>query len=436
MSEISANVIYDKLFFQIYKLKDKYGINRLRVYYDVITELISAAVKKKQDSGIVTGISLQDKQESNWTDKETLALYHESFGIVPISQFSDLEDPGDRRVPLENFTKDFHELYFLLNQEKGPSPNELVQNKYSLVSLDNKYLLSKQSESSGHDGGNSLAEQQLDSEIKKLREEEAAAKKEGERAVEQKKSSKKLEELKKNIEAFKEKKNKIERLVEVKFKNALKFSGSGSRNIIDDFKPLFKKEIFANFSDYVESNILIKNDQSGESGKSDQSGESNESDKSSKRSELAEYIESKEKNDILKNIYDKIPDPIANADSITSLLGSNEADYPENNGDFINFYVHGEKHLNVLKKEEEQLEEEQLTSRSKNKQKDIKEKIDKLEDQKKNVSKSKDIKGFKVQKTKAGDKHHKKLSLYKFSVIDYLKSQMMSGFDKLGNSNL
>ena len=70
------NKAFDKIFNELYKIKDNYGVNKQVEFYDTITNVIKNGFKTK--SGPIN----MEAQKAEWSKKTNLAL---SFSCSPSS---------------------------------------------------------------------------------------------------------------------------------------------------------------------------------------------------------------------------------------------------------------------------------------------------------------------------------------------------------------
>ena len=131
------NKAFDKLFNELYKIKDNYGVDKQVEFYDAITNVIKNGFKTKSGP-----INMKD-QKVEWSKKTNLAVYKEGLGIIPIDSLSNLETSEGKRIPLENFNADFFEYYFIMTKTNPNNPldGEPGQDKFRLVERSNKYIL-------------------------------------------------------------------------------------------------------------------------------------------------------------------------------------------------------------------------------------------------------------------------------------------------------
>ena len=103
-----ANEVFLKMFNELYKVKDSYGVNNQAEFFNVITAIIKNGNSEgKAPSNI-------KPQKVEWTSKTNLAIYKEGLGITPIDKLDSLESSVGKRIPLEEFEKDFFEYYFIM----------------------------------------------------------------------------------------------------------------------------------------------------------------------------------------------------------------------------------------------------------------------------------------------------------------------------------
>lgn len=131
------NKAFDKIFNELYKIKDNYGVNKQVEFYDTITNVIKNGFKTK--SGPIN----MEAQKAEWSKKTNLAVYKKGLGIIPIDSLSNLETSEGKRIPLENFNADFFEYYFIMTKTNPNNPldGEPGQDKFRLVERSNKYIL-------------------------------------------------------------------------------------------------------------------------------------------------------------------------------------------------------------------------------------------------------------------------------------------------------
>ena len=129
--------VFDKVFNELYKLKDNYGVDQQTEFFNSITKLI------KRGSSNEKGPSSLNIQKADWSAKTNLAIYKEGLGITPIGSLNNLETSEGKRIPLENFNADFYEYYFIMtkNNPTNPRSGTAGQDKFKLVERDNKYFL-------------------------------------------------------------------------------------------------------------------------------------------------------------------------------------------------------------------------------------------------------------------------------------------------------
>ena len=157
---MSKEEVFDKIFNELYKIKDNYGVDKQVEYYDVITEMIKRGFKSK--SGPIN----MKNQKVVWENKTNLAVYKEGLGVIPIDNLSSLEKSEGKRIPLENFNADFFEYYFIMTKTNPNNPfnGKPGQDKFRLVERSNKYILEI-------DTGNKTSETNDNSEIEKKQKE-------------------------------------------------------------------------------------------------------------------------------------------------------------------------------------------------------------------------------------------------------------------------
>jgi len=131
------NKTFDKIFNELYKIKDNYGVNKQVEFYDAITNVIKNGFKTK--SGPIN----MKNQKVEWSSKTNLAVYKEDLGITPIDNLSSLEKSEGKRIPLENLNADFYEYYFIMTKTNPNNPlnGKIGQDKFRLVERSNKYIL-------------------------------------------------------------------------------------------------------------------------------------------------------------------------------------------------------------------------------------------------------------------------------------------------------
>jgi len=135
--DVLKNKAFDKIFNELYKIKDNYGVNKQVEFYDTITNVIKNGFKSK--SGPIN----MEAQKAEWSKKTNLAVYKEGLGIIPIDSLSNLETSEGKRIPLENFNADFFEYYFIMTKTNPNNPlnGKIGQDKFRLVERSNKYVL-------------------------------------------------------------------------------------------------------------------------------------------------------------------------------------------------------------------------------------------------------------------------------------------------------
>ena len=147
--------VFSKMFYELYKLKDNYGVDNQVKFYDSISAII-------KNSGVK--ISEMQPQTQKWEEKTNLAIYKEGLGIIPIGDLSILETADNKRIPLEDFDGDYFDYKFIMLTANPGNPKEgkAGQNKFKLTNENGKYILKK-----GENGGFDIKEETIPVDNKK-----------------------------------------------------------------------------------------------------------------------------------------------------------------------------------------------------------------------------------------------------------------------------
>ena len=110
--------VYERVYFELYKAKDSYGVDVLTEIYNYLTKVIEKKLKKT---------NIMTNQDAKWYTNCNLAIYKECFGITPLGKFSDMDPSGaDKKIiPIDKYLGAFYYGYiFIVPKEKdgGPVP--------------------------------------------------------------------------------------------------------------------------------------------------------------------------------------------------------------------------------------------------------------------------------------------------------------------------
>ena len=130
-----SDKVFLKMFNELYKVKDSYGVNNQAEFFNVIT----AIIKNGNSEGKAPSSIKPQKVE--WTSKTNLAIYKKGLGITPIDKLDSLESSVGKRIPLEELEKDFFDYYFIMVKDaSGDIANgqlDFENGKYVLKNSDN-----------------------------------------------------------------------------------------------------------------------------------------------------------------------------------------------------------------------------------------------------------------------------------------------------------
>jgi len=126
---MSKNDVFDQLFYELYKIKDSYGVDKQVDFFNIITKKI-----KKKYKNTKVNITTTD-----WKGTTNLAIYKKGLGINPISPFDKL-NYSDKKIPLNDFDNDFYEYYFIMTNT-GTHSGDMQKDTFQLTSNNNEYIL-------------------------------------------------------------------------------------------------------------------------------------------------------------------------------------------------------------------------------------------------------------------------------------------------------
>ena len=234
--------VYYKMWNELYKAKDSYGVDVLTEIYNYLTKVIEKKLKKT---------NIMTNQDAKWYKNSNLAIYKECFGITPFEKYPELESADGKVIdipvtlpdyyygyifiiPKENIEKNISSPYsgdykkydkFMLTVRNGDfvlekfneetiNSDEMAKNKkIELLKEENKKLLEKQKklESDIEKKNNSMEIKTKEAELKKNRVELAKLKK---AELEEQKDSKELETKGKEIKDLEKKIKELKKKLE------------------------------------------------------------------------------------------------------------------------------------------------------------------------------------------------------------------------------
>ena len=105
--------VYKKMFYELYKAKDSYGVDVLTEIYNYLTKVIEKKLKKT---------NIMTNQDAKWYTNCNLAIYKECFGITPLGKFSDMEKANKKSIPIPKPLLDYYYSYIFIMPKKDGDP--------------------------------------------------------------------------------------------------------------------------------------------------------------------------------------------------------------------------------------------------------------------------------------------------------------------------
>ena len=198
--------VYYKMYYELYKAKDSYGVDVLTEIYNYLTKVIEKKLKKK---------NIMTNQDAKWYKNCNLAIYKECFGITPLGKFSDMETADQKQIPIDKYLGAFYYGYIFIvpkeNIEKNISSpysgDYKKYDKFMLTIRNGDFVLEKFNEE------NISGDKMVENEKKKLLEKENTELLEKKKRLESEKAKKTQATVIKNDEAeLKKLKTKLKKL--------------------------------------------------------------------------------------------------------------------------------------------------------------------------------------------------------------------------------
>ena len=136
--------VYERVYFELYKAKDSYGVDVLTEIYNYLTKVIEKKLKKT---------NIMTNQDAKWYKNCNLAIYKECFGITPLGKFSDMDPSGaDKKIiPIDKYLGAFYYGYIFIvpkenieNNNSSPYSGDYKKyDKFMLTVLNGDFILEK-----------------------------------------------------------------------------------------------------------------------------------------------------------------------------------------------------------------------------------------------------------------------------------------------------
>ena len=198
--------VYERVYYELYKAKDSYGVDVLTEIYNYLTKVIEKKLKKT---------NIMTNQDAKWYKNCNLAIYKECFGITPLGKFSDMETADQKQIPIDKYLGAFYYGYIFIvpkeNIEKNISSpysgDYKKYDKFMLTIRNGDFVLEKFNEE------NISGDKMVENEKKKLLEKENTELLEKKKRLESEKAKKTQATVIKNDEAeLKKLKTKLKKL--------------------------------------------------------------------------------------------------------------------------------------------------------------------------------------------------------------------------------
>lgn len=112
--------VYYKMYYELYKAKDSYGVDVLTEIYNYLTKVIEKKLKKT---------NIMTNQDAKWYKNCNLAIYKECFGITPLGKFSDMETADQKQIPIDKYLGAFYYGYIFIVPKENIEKN--ISSPYS-----------------------------------------------------------------------------------------------------------------------------------------------------------------------------------------------------------------------------------------------------------------------------------------------------------------
>ena len=134
--------VYLKMYYELYKAKDSYGVDVLTEIYNYLTKVIEKKLKKT---------NIMTNQDAKWYTNCNLAIYKECFGITPLGKFSDMETADKKEIPIDKYLRAFYYGYIFIvpkenieNNNSSPYSGDYKKyDKFMLTVLNGDFVLEK-----------------------------------------------------------------------------------------------------------------------------------------------------------------------------------------------------------------------------------------------------------------------------------------------------
>ena len=229
--------VYERVYFELYKAKDSYGVDVLTEIYNYLTKVIEKKLKKT---------NIMTNQDAKWYKNCNLAIYKECFGITPLGKFSDMETADQKQIPIPKPLPDFYYGYIFIvpkenieNNNSSPYSGDYKKyDKFMLTVLNGDFILEKFNEE------NISGDKMVENEKKKLLEKENTELLEKrDKLVSDIENEKELNAKNKLKEKTKKLKEKTKKLKELKEKTKESAENQEKLGEIETDINKFKKEI-------------------------------------------------------------------------------------------------------------------------------------------------------------------------------------------------